>query len=182
MEQTKKRRGKGLMRYLGKRNLAIVAVMLLIGLAVYLNYLWFYDPADNIGYGDNNTVGTGGDSVETGGEASDYFASVILSRESARQESIEVLQSVVNATDGEERETALLQIAEIAATMEAEANIESLVKAGGYEKCVAVISGDSASIVVSSENALDPARVAAITTIVYEQTGILPANLTVKQK
>lgn len=182
MEQAKKKRGKGLLKQLGKRNLIIVAVMLLIGLAVYLNYLWFYEPSDNIGYGDNNMAGTGGDSVETGGESTDYFASVLLSRETARQESIEVLQSVADSTEGAERETALAQIAAIAAAMEAEANIETLVKAGGYEQCVAVINGDTASIVVSSENELDPAKVAAITTIVYEQAGILPVNLTVKQK
>ena len=183
MEQTKKRRGKGLLKHLGKRNLVIVAVMLLIACAVYLNYLWFYDPTGDIGYGDNNMAGTDGDSVETGGnETLDYFASVALSRETARLESIEVLQSVANSTEGEERETALSQIAEIAAAMEMEANIESLIKAGGYTQCVTVINGDTASVVVSSEAELDPARVAAITTIVYEQAGILPTNLTVKQK
>ena len=66
--------------------------------------------------------------------------------------------------------------------MEKEANIETLIKADGYAQCVAVINGDSASVVVSSEVALDAARVATITGIVYEQAGILPANLTVKQK
>lgn len=183
MEQTKKRRGKGLLKHLGKRNMVIVAVMLLIGLAVYLNYLWFYDPQSNIGYGENNMVGTDGDSVETGGEATlDYFASVALSRETARLESIEVLQSVADSTEGAEREAALTQIAEIAATMEMEANIESLIMAGGYTQCVTVINGDTASVVVSSEEELDPASVATITTIVYEQAGILPVNLTVKQK
>ena len=53
--------------------------MLLVGLAVYLNYRWFYDPAGSLGYGDNNMDDTLGDgSEETGGEAegeseNDYF-------------------------------------------------------------------------------------------------------------
>ena len=36
-----------------KSTIVIVAV-LLVGLAVYLNYRWFYDPIESLGYGDNN--------------------------------------------------------------------------------------------------------------------------------
>ncbi len=171
-------------RILGKRNLIILSVMVLIGLAVYLNYMWFYNPADNIGYGDNNQVGGSvtDDSTQTGNQATDYFAAVALSRETTRRESIEVLQGVVDTTEGAERETALAQIAKITEDMENEANIETLIRAEGYAACVAVINGDTASIVVSSENELDPTRVANITTIVYEQAGILPVNLVIKQK
>ncbi len=178
--ETKK---KSFFRTIGKRNLIILSVMVLIGLAVYLNYLWFYSPEDSIGYGNNNQVGTvPDDSTETGGSATDYFAAVMLSRETARRESIEVLQGVVNTTEGTAREEALAQIAKITEAMETEANIETLIRAEGYASCVAVINGDSASIVVSSENKLDPTRVANITTIVYEQAGILPVNLVIKQK
>ncbi len=175
---------KGFSRVVGKRNLIILSVMVLIGLAVYLNYLWFYNPNANIGYGENNQVsaGTEDESTQTDGEATDYFAAVALSRETTRRESIEVLQSVVNTTEGTEREEALAQIASITKVMENEANIETLIRAEGYAACVAVINGDTASIVVSSENQLDPTRVANITTIVYEQAGILPVNLVIKQK
>ncbi len=178
--QTKK---KGFFRIIGKRNLIIFSVMVLIGLAVYLNYLWFYTPEQNVGYGDNNQVNTDADdSTQTGGDATDYFSAVALSRETTRRESIEVLQSVINSTEGEEREEALAQIAKITEAMENEVNIETLIRAEGYASCVAVINGDTASIVVSSENELDPTRVANITTIVYEQAGILPVNLVIKQK
>ncbi len=176
---------KGLWKILGKRNIIILSVMLLIGLAVYLNYLWFYQPSDQLGYGDNNQTGadtTPDDSTETGGEAVDYFAATTLSRETTRRESIEVLQSVVDATEGAEREAALAEIAAITAAMEDEVNIETLIRAEGYANCVAVINGESASVVVSSENELDPTRVANITAIVYEQAGILPVNLVIKQK
>ena len=36
------------------RSVVIIAAVLLIGLAVYLNYRWFYDPVDSLGYGENN--------------------------------------------------------------------------------------------------------------------------------
>ena len=179
MEKLKKL--KSLVTKIGKRNLIILSVMLMIGLAVYLNYLWFYAPSADQGYGDNNITDVGGN--ENNGEGNvDYFAAAALSRENARNESIEVLQSVVDSSEGEERETALAQISQIAIDMENEANIETLVKAKGYAQCIAVINGDTASIIVSSENALDPAQVAAISAIVYEQSGIVPENLTIAQK
>ncbi len=181
MEQAKPARGKKFLRHIGKRNLIILSVMLLIGLAVYLNYLWFYHPADNtVNTGNNTPSGTDGNNAASAEQ--DYFAATSLARETSRRESMEVLQKVVDSGEGEEREAALLQISAIAAAMEKEANIETLIKADGYAQCVAVINGDSASVVVSNEVALDAARVATITGIVYEQAGILPANLTVKQK
>lgn len=178
MEKAKKFRA--FMHKIGKRNLIIISVMLLIGLAVYLNYLWFYSPDNNIGYGDNNVTDTGNNNPSE--EVTDYFAAAAISRENARNESIEVLQSVVDSTEGEEREAALEQISQIAIDMENEANIETLIKGKGYENCIAVISGDSASVIVSSESELDPAQVAAIAAIVYEQAGIVPENLVISQK
>lgn len=180
MEQAKPARGKKILRHIGKRNLIILSVMLLIGLAVYLNYLWFYHPTDNTVNPGNTPAGSDGSTAAA--EEPDYFAATSLARETSRRESMEVLQKVVDSGEGEEREAALTQISAIAAAMEKEANIETLIKADGYAQCVAVINGDSASVVVSSEVALDAARVATITGIVYEQAGILPANLTVKQK
>ncbi len=169
---------KGFFQKIGKRNMIIVAVMLLVGVAVYLNYLWFYNPAID----DGNNTGDNSGIVDTGANATDYFAAATLSRENARNESLEVLQGVVDSAEGEEKEEALREISRIAQDMENEANIETLIKAKGYEQCVAVINGNSASVIVSSETSLDPAQVAAITTIVYEQSGILPENLTVAQK
>ena len=65
--------------------------------------------------------------------------------------------------------------------MESESNIETLVLSKGFEKCVAVVNGDSASIIVKSAGLL-PSEVAQISEIVYEQTGILPSNLKIIEK
>lgn len=178
----KANRVKNFFGRIGRRNLIILSVMLLIGLAVYLNYLWFYHPTDQIGYGDQNTAGTGDGTVDTGAGATDYFAAAILARKTTRNESLEVLNNLVQTAEGEKKEEALAQISQIAQDMEREANIETLIKAKGYAQCVAVINGKTASIIVSGENQLDPARVAAISAIVYEQAGIVPADLTVAQK
>ena len=52
---------QGFFAKLGKRNLLIIGAVLLVGLAVYLNYVWFYDPMSSIGYGDNNMQDQYGD-------------------------------------------------------------------------------------------------------------------------
>ena len=146
----------------GKRNWIILSAVLLIGAAVYLNYLWFYDPADAIGYGDNNAVDAGAtahDGEADAGDA-DYFTAAELSRKQTRDEAIEVLQSVVRDTEegSEEHASALSGISGIAVNMEREANIESLVEAKGFSPCVAVVNGDRASIVVSHDAELNSAE------------------------
>ena len=77
---------------------------------------------------------------------------------------------------------ALLEISELAKAMEAEANIETLVLAKGFEQCVAVINGDTCSVVVNSEGELLPAQISQINEIVYEQAGIQPTNIRIITK
>ena len=81
----------------------------------------------------------------------------------------------------EVKQQAESDIAAIAAAIEIEANIEELVKAKGFEDCVAVINGDLASVIVKSDGLL-PSEIAQITKIVYDQSGILPVNLTIMEK
>ena len=71
-------------------------------------------------------------------------------------------------------------ISAIAANIALEANIESLIKAKGFENCVAVINGEKASIVVSSEG-LKPNQLSQILEIVYVQASILPENVTITE-
>lgn len=176
---------QGFFAKIGKRNLLIIAAVLLIGVAVYLNYVWFYTPAGNLGYGDNNMENQYGDSagtnVPTTGES--YFTSAQLSREKARDEALEVLQTVVNSEDAlqETKDAALSDISRIALDMEQEANIETLVIAKGFSNCVAVKNGDSVSVIVESDGLL-PNQVAQIKEIVYEQTGVTPAGVKIIEK
>ena len=174
----------------GKRNIVIVCAVLLIGLAVYLNYLWYYDSLNNLGYGDNNMsdqVGANDDQnasagVEDNTEA--YFSATQLSRQQARDEALEVLQSVVSSESALEvtKEEALADISRIASEIEKESNIEALVIAKGFEKCIAVVNGDSASVIVKTDGELVNSQIAQISEIVYTSAGILPANTKIIQK
>ena len=179
----------------GLRNIVIVLSVLLIGAAVYVNWSMFggdQGTGDLSGAGGgSNLVGNnnaGNDNVNANGgqnsnETVDFFAASQIERQRARDEAIEVLQSVVDDATALEsaKQQALADIAAIAANIETEANIESLIKAKGFEECVAVISGDKANIVVKSEG-LKPNQLSQILEIVYLQADILPANVTISEK
>lgn len=179
---------------IGKRNLVIVGVVLLIGMAVWINWMVFaendegysgYDQSSGMGtqYGDNTNTATKDENDATQSDADNYFASTQVSRQRARDEALEVLQSVVDSSASDEatRTQALADINKIAQSMEAESNIETLILAKGFDQCVAVISGDAISVVVDGES-LTPGDIAIINEIVYEQASILPANIKIIQK
>ncbi|MBQ9735216.1 MAG: SpoIIIAH-like family protein [Clostridia bacterium] len=167
----------GIFSKIGRRNLLIVCAVLLIGGAVALNYFLFTgdDKVDYDGSGmtDANPDDGAGNTADT------YFAAAELSRDQARDEALAVLQTVLASEDAleETKNQALSDISRIALEIEKEANIESLVRARGFEECIAVISGDNASVIVRSDAELLGSHVAQISEIVYEQAGILPANL-----
>ena len=171
------------------RSAVIIVAVLLIGLAVYLNYRWFYDPISSLGYGENNMDNnldssqlTGGETEENEGEYN-YFTSTALTRKQSRDEAIDVLKLVTENEDATEsaKAEAAEKISKIAVDIQNEANIESLVKAKGFDECVAVISDNSVSVIVKAET-LQANQAAQILAIVYETTGISPENISIINK
>ena len=170
---------------IGKRNIIIACAVVLIGVAVLMNFILF-SGTDNGGYDgydqpSGNVSDNAGDSTAT--DANAYFSATQVSRQRARDEALEVLQAVVENVDATEamKNEALAEIAVIADEIQKEANIESLITAKGFEACVAVINNDTASIVVKADD-LQPAQIAQINAIVYEQAGILPSGVTIIRK
>ena len=178
----------GLLAKIGRRNMIIALAILLIGGAVALNYFAFYDGKGGVEYGSSNMgdANTGADAQGGGSVSSSesYFSAAQLSRQQARDEALEVLQTVLASADAleETKEQALSDISRIALEIEKESNVEALVRAKGYSECVAVINGESASVIVKSEGELVQSQVAQINEIVYEQTGIHPANIKILVK
>ena len=193
--------GKGFLANFGRRQLIIVGTVLLIGAAVAVNWLMFsgegeggydgYQSASDLitshGSADEKNNLSAGQEGAEGDEVTDvsdsYFASTQVSRQRARDEAIEVLQGVIDneKSDDATKAQALADISQIARDMEAEANIETLIKSKGFEQCVAVINGDAASIVVKSDGLL-ASQLSQSTEIVYEQAGISPVKITIIQK
>ncbi len=164
------------------KTVAVFMAVLLIGVAVYVNYRLFYDPIGNMGYGSGNM--NGDPSLEAGGDVveQDYFASTLVNRQQSRDEAIDVLKLVADSTEAsqEAKAEANAQIAKIALDIQNETNIETLVKAKGYEDCIAIISDSSVSVIVSAET-LQAAEAAQIFTIVCDTMGdgVSPENITI---
>ena len=175
----------GLLAKIGRRNLIVLAAVLLIGAAVAVNYFVFYGDNGKIDYGDSNMGDLNAGADAGSSDSNDtYFSAAVLSRQQARDEALEVLQTVLSNEDAQEetKAQALADISRIALEIEKESNIETLIRAKGFEECVAVISGDAASIIVKADGDLLSSHVAQIGEIVYEQTGILPVNVKILSK
>ena len=105
---------------------------------------------------------------------SDYFASARLNRQQARDSALAILQDALANEDLDEtmRADNSQAIQTLASATVSEAQIENLVTAKGYSDCVAFISDESVSVVVSAtESGLTDADVAKITEIVTDETG-----------
>ena len=175
--------GVELCKKISKRNLVIAGSVFLIGAAVLLNFVLFSsDNPTDVGDGTSNMEDNVSANASTGAD-NDYFSVTQLSRQKARDEALEVLQSVVDSTDAVSatKEQALGEISKIADDIQLEANIETLILSKGFEQCVAVINGDSVNIVVKSKGLLAN-EVAQINEIVYEQTGTDPTNIKIIEK
>ena len=186
---------------LGKRNLVIAGAVTLIIAAVAVNWIVFsgddgkdgfdYDASAGMSTNYGTTLNTGAvgedSSKPTGGEPTDsdnYFSSVEVSRQRARDEALEVLNAVVENDQASEevKAEAMKEIQTIAKEMSQESNIESILLSKGFAQCIAVINGDSANIVVQSEGQLQSSQLAQINAVVYEQAGIEPINITIVSK
>ena len=165
----------------GRRHLVIMGAVLLVAAALVLNFVLFggtsiTDPTDL-------PTGEGAGNADASVGVDGYFSAAQVNRQRARDEALEVLQSVVENESADEatKTEALLEISQLAREMEAEANIEAMVLAKGFAQCVAIVNGETCSVVVSGAE-LAPGQISQINEIVYEQTGIVPANIHIVAK
>ncbi len=180
---------KNTMQKIGKKNLVVALAILVLGGAVYVNYILFSDPINTIGYGTNNMEDTYTENIPENIKVSEeapqdsYFATTVLSRQKARDEALQVLQTVVESKEAmdETKSQAFADISQIAKDIESEANIETLVEAKGFSDCVAVVNGSTVNIVVKTDGLL-ASDVAQINEIVYEQAGVLPVNVKIVER
>ena len=191
-----KSKTKDILQKLGKRNLVIILSVLVIGGAVWLNIALFSEGAKQANGGEaGETDAVQGGATFVEGEETDadgdavneidsFFASAQVERKRSRDEAIEVLQLVVDNPEAldESKSVAMSEITRIANDIDNEGKIENLISAKGFEKCIAVISDAKCNVIVKVDSTLLPNQVAQIQEIVYEQAGILPANVKIIEK
>lgn len=161
-----------------KRNLIVISTLVMIIGAVWLNIALF-GKTDNDKIADDQTINA--DSENTNNSSKDsYFASAQVDRSKARDEALEVLYQIRDSksSTAEAVESATASIEQIAKDIENEATIENLVKAKGFDECVAIISEGNCSIVVSiTEPTLAANQIAQIKEIVIDTAGIVPSAI-----
>ena len=173
-----------------KRNAVVAAVVLFVCAAVYLN--WTYQGGETADAGkvlgeaalvngqteDPLVAGTESPapapSPTPAPSGSGYFDSARLNRQQARDSALTILEDAMASENADEamKQANGEAIQTLAAATVSEAQIENLVTAKGYSDCVAFISDESVSVVVSAqEGGLTDADVARITEIVTDETG-----------
>ena len=154
-----------------KRNAVVVAIVLFVGAAVYLNWSYGKEAAAADGSGDGKLLGqatlvNGKDGKQAGdgktGADGQSSAHQLLQQAAADAGAQQDIIDEANAS-----------IQTMAALTMSEAQVENLVTAKGYGDCVCFINENSASVVVSStENGLSENDVTKIMEIVKEETGL----------
>lgn len=187
---------------IGKKQLIIVGLTLILGVAVYVNYLVGKNlPSETAvseqedqsagNYGEEQFVSSNGTSAENaakeeeagsvGGDSADtYFAQARLDKEQSRAEAIEVLQSIYAGGDSTSNELAVIaqNVSDIGSFIESESKIENILKAQGFEDVLCYLSDNGASVIVKTDG-LDSAQAAQIKSALLSETEIPAEKITI---
>ena len=141
------------MKKIKKRGAVYGVIALLLCAAAYLNWSYVDTPEDLLAAQQTDAQAdtqTDASADSTAGEG-DYFASSRLTRTQARDEAVSTLKelSESDTADQSAKDDAAAQISALADDTVAEANIESLIRAKGYEDAVVMLGDGSANIVVA---------------------------------
>ena len=190
------------MMVLKKKEIIAAALVVLIGVAGYLN--WSYQDTVRVTDGEiyeqtgkrlgeaqyvNSTKSDVEDSEnkkeetqETKTEPKDKFAAARLDKENARSKSLEILnQSAANESfDDETRKAAQDRILKMADDVQKEATIENIAKAKGFEELAVYIDGESVDILVRKAD-LSENDVNKLKDIAAEQLNIGAKNIKIVQ-
>lgn len=201
-----KTKGKGVsLSQLWKRNAVVAAIALFVCAAVYLNWNYEQETAAGKTLGESTmvdgqtedplvgasgtagqedpTAGTG-EAGQTSSSSNSYFATARLNRQQARDSALSLLQQAAGDEKADQAsvDQANQAIQTMAANTLAEAQIENLVTAKGYGDCVAFLSDNGISVVVSaSENGLTDTDTARISEIVMGETGLKASQIKIIQ-
>ncbi len=154
-------------KFLAKKQWMMVALVVALGAAVYMNYYFTNEPTLAAGEV-SSSEGVLGDASFVNGTVSDvpkgetdapatpaksYFDKARDSRSSARNEALRLVQETLGRAEAtaEEKKAAGERATAIAEHVLQESNIENLILAKGFEECVVFIDGDKASVVVKAE-------------------------------
>ena len=100
--------------------------------------------------------------------------------ETVVDEAVETIQSMISdeGIEEEQKETLSAQASEIASAIETESRIENLIKAKGFDDCIAYIDGDKANVIVKTDGLLEN-EAAQIKEILLQETEVPVENISI---
>lgn len=161
-----------------KRNITMVAVLMFVCAAVALNWSynnrWGRPDAEMVSAEDNAMMlaNTGYEAVG-GTVVSGYFAEARLTRQTSRDEALELLQTAATAETASQEtiDSAMNAISEMAACSMQETQIENLLLAKEFVDCVVYIGNDTVTVAVPAPaEGLSEEAVARITDTICNET------------
>lgn len=165
-----------------KKNLVAAGILVTVCAGIYVNWVYTEDQtavdltetlnSEKILSSDLLVMadGTSLEAEPLQNTSGDYFATVRLSRQEARDSAVTLLQEAMAYGEDSQMTESNAELEQIVQTALCEAQIESLVIAKGYTDCVAYISESGVSVAVASpEGGLQQADVAVIADIVMAQ-------------
>ncbi len=167
-------------KVLTKGQITVGVLVLGLALAVWLNAK--YVPTSTKYLGDAVYVDATeeGEAVETAAkvDSSDYFETAKKERENARKEASETVEELLKTdklTENDKKEI-MEKIENINKNIQKEADIETLLKAKGFEKSLVIINDKGITVVVKSDG-LNASQTMQIQDIVTGETSINLQNL-----
>lgn len=186
-------RRKRLNLIIGKKQIIIVGLTLILGVAIYVNFLvgsnitndkpasaYDNDSEEAGNYGDRQFVSSSAVQQTSNTNADEYFAKARLDKEASRAEAVEVLQSIYSGGDATENELAVFaqDAANISGYIESESKIENVLKAQGFSDVLCYLSDKGASIIVKTDG-LDAAQAAQIKSALLSEVDIPAEKITI---
>ncbi len=166
---------------IGKKQIILACLTLVLGIAIYLNYILTDIPSELKPTSIINSAGEYYNDVayvNSDGTSGNYFAQARIDRMSKRDEAVETLQSIYKGGDLTEDEKAVITTNAMKMTklIEQESTVENLIKAAGFADCVVYLDGKNANIVVKSDGLL-PSEAAQIYEILLGQVEVERKNI-----
>lgn len=161
-----------------------VAVMLLsLAVAIWLNAKYVPSSTKYLGEASlvNGTAEGTESSVQTSVKleaSSDYFKAAKEERQKNRKEAAETVEEILSHKNltAQDKKEALKKAEDFAKNIEKEANVETLLKAKGFEKTLVIISEKGINVVVKSEG-LTSQQTLQIQDVVTSETDIALENI-----
>ncbi len=167
-------------KVVGKTQIALALMAMALGAAVWLNMNFSNEKyLGEAKYVDNSASG---ESVQTSAKPdnsdSDRFEQAKKERKEAYEKAEEKVETLLDSEklSDTDKQAALNVIKDLAMRIERESNIETLLKAKGFEKAVAVIGDNNITVLVSSDG-ITTAQTMQIQDIVTSETGISLGNI-----